>query len=270
MFNPLNFNFDFKLLEQLQNDPWDEWSGIWYRLPAQTKGIIHFLGGAFIGTAPHLAYRSLLEGLAASGYAVIATPFLNTFEHQAIARDVLNQFETLLHRLMDQERLSRDLPIYGLGHSMGCKLHLLLGSLYQVDRAGNIFMAFNNYPVERSIPFAGELRLRETFNLDFTPSPAETLRLVQEDYAIARNLLIQFRQDEIDQTADLVPLLEMRFGRETRFQCLTGNHLTPINQTFTWQAGKIFSPVDAIAQRIKQEVGRDLTQLQNTVIHWLK
>jgi hypothetical protein len=39
-----------------------------------------------------------------------------------------------------------NLPIYGLGHSMGCKVHLLINSLWQVERAGNIYMSFNNYP----------------------------------------------------------------------------------------------------------------------------
>lgn len=41
----------------------------------QPLGVIHFLGGAFVGAAPHLTYRYLLESLAEVGYVVVATPY---------------------------------------------------------------------------------------------------------------------------------------------------------------------------------------------------
>lgn len=260
MLNPLRF---------FEADPWDEWSGNWLRVPTNARGTIHFLGGALLATAPHLSYRSLLNALADAGYVIIATPFLNTFDHQAIARDVLNRFEQCCARLEFQTRLDPDLPIYGLGHSMGAKLHLLIGSLYNVTRAGNLLLAFNNYPVERSIPLAQELRLRETLDLQFTPSPAQTLALVKQDYQIAHNLLIQFRRDELDQTQALLPCLEAKFGRSTRWQMLPGTHLTPISQTLSWQAGETFTPLDAIAQWFTEEMSGDLEGLQQQVLQWL-
>lgn len=260
MFNPLRF---------FEDNPWDERAGNWLRLPPNPKGIVHFLGGAFLATAPHLSYRSLLDALAEAGYMVVATPFLNTFDHQAIARDVLNRFENLCTRLQTQDRLPPDLPIYGVGHSMGSKIHLLIGSLYEVQRAGNVLMAFNNYPVERSIPWAEQLQLREALDLKFTPSPEETLKLVGSDYAIATNLLIQFRRDELDQTRELVPLLETKFGTATRLQVLSGTHLTPISQSVDWKAGKVFTPMDAIAQWLKAEINGDLEMLQTQVLRWL-
>ncbi|NEP28436.1 DUF1350 family protein, partial [Moorena sp. SIO3I6] len=108
---------------------WQEISGNWVLIPNRPTGIIHFLGGAFIATAPQVTYRLLLEELARQRYAVIATPFVNTLDHIAIARDVLNRFETTLNRLQVTNALrKRYLPIYGIGHSMGCKLHLLIGS----------------------------------------------------------------------------------------------------------------------------------------------
>ncbi|MGB0562618.1 MAG: DUF1350 family protein [Spirulinaceae cyanobacterium] len=247
-------------------DPWDEWAGNWLRIPPHPQGVVHFLGGAFLATAPHLSYRSLLDAIAEAGYAIIATPFLNTFDHQAIARDVLNRFEQCSTRLQSLERLPSGLPVYGLGHSMGVKLHLLMGSVYAVPRAGNVLLAFNNYPVERSIPLVQELGLRETLDLRFSPSPEETLELVRQDYAIAHNLLIQFRRDEIDQTDTLLPLLEAKFGNTTRWQVLPGTHLTPINQTLTWQAGETFTPLDAIGQWFKDGISGDLETLQQQVL----
>ena len=54
----------------------------WVYLPRQEIiGIVHFLGGAFVATAPQVSYRSILEHLSQAGYGIIATPFLNTFDH---------------------------------------------------------------------------------------------------------------------------------------------------------------------------------------------
>ncbi|MGH2414758.1 MAG: DUF1350 family protein, partial [Microcystaceae cyanobacterium] len=103
---------------------WQDFSGSWVLIPQQPIGIVHFLGGAFVATAPNLTYRWLLEQLGREGYAIIATSFVNTLDHVAIARSVLNRFENILERLQTTNELtSRSLPIYGIGHSLGCKLH---------------------------------------------------------------------------------------------------------------------------------------------------
>jgi hypothetical protein len=251
---------------------WQETSNNWVLIPPQPVGLVHFLGGAFVATAPHLLYRSLLEALAQAGYGIIATPFfaLETLDHQAIARNVLNRFETACDRLIRQQQLPPHLPIYGIGHSMGCKLHLLINSRYPVERVGNALISFNNFPIDRSIPFADRLQLRTSFNLDFTPTPAETLAVIKTDYPVQRNLLIKFRRDDIDQTYDLAPIFETRFATQTRFQILPGTHTTPLSQRLNWQVGKAFTPLDAIGQWVKQEVSRDLDRLQQELLHWLR
>ncbi|MGK7926184.1 MAG: DUF1350 family protein [Spirulina sp.] len=249
---------------------WQEIFGNWVIVPDRPKGIVHFLGGAFIGTAPHLTYRWLLEQLANMGFAVITTSFLNTFDHGAIARDVLNRFETIRDRLYDRKILKNTaLPIYGLGHSLGCKLHLLMGSLYEVERAGNILISYNNFPVDRSIPFAEQLQLTPTFNLEFTPSPEETNELIIKEYKTRRNFLIKFRRDSIDQTYDLHPILQARFPNMVSLKILPGTHITPINQEISWKTGDTFTPIDAIAQWFKQETTKDLQRLKQEVLFWL-
>lgn len=48
----------------------------------------------------------------------------------------------------------QDLPVYGVGHSMGCLQHLLISARYaSTSRAGNILMSFNNKPATDAIPF---------------------------------------------------------------------------------------------------------------------
>ncbi|NMG20116.1 DUF1350 family protein [Brasilonema bromeliae] len=246
---------------------WQEISGNWVLVPRNPVGVIHFLGGAFVATAPHLTYRWLLEQLASKGYVVIATPFVNTLDHSAIAKSVLLNFERALERLQDSSAIrKRYLPIYGIGHSMGCKLHLLIGSLFSVERAGNILISFNNYAARDAIP------LIEQFNLaavEFTPSPLETNKLVQDRYNVRRNLLIKFSNDTLDQSTALTELLKQRFPEMVIAQTLNGTHTTPLGQDIKWQTGESFTPFDAFGQWFKQEVYRDLNQLKSIILFWL-
>jgi hypothetical protein len=250
---------------------WKEVSGNWILVPPRPKAIVHFLGGAFVAAAPHLTYRWLLESLAQEGYLIVATPFINTFDHQAIAKEVLTTFEQGLHFLRSRVLTSYQyLPIYGLGHSLGCKIHLLISSLWSVERAGNVLISFNNYPAKRSIPLLEQVvQFSPALNVEFTPSPAATLALLDSHYPIRRNLLIKFRRDTIDQTRPLSEVLVRRFPQLTSVQILPGTHTTPIAQEITWQPGTSFSPLDAIGQYVKQEFYRDLKQLRQELLLWL-
>jgi hypothetical protein len=209
--------------------------------------------------------------MARQGYAVVATPFVNTLDHAAIARDVLNRFENTIERLQARGVLSkRYLPIYGVGHSMGCKLHLLIGSLFYVERAGNILISFNNYPASRAIPLVEQFNINPALNVEFTPSPRETNDLIDQHYKIRRNLLIKFTNDDIDQTTILTKVLEERFPNMVTLQMLPGNHLTPLGQDVSWRTGQVFTPFDAFGQWMKQEVYRDLNQLKKEILRWLE
>lgn len=278
-----------------QNMVWQELYGNWILIPPRPVAIIHFLGGAFVATAPQVTYRGLLEFLANQGYAIVATPFVNTLDHTTIAQRVMRISNLALHSVSDE--LGESLPIYGVGHSMGCKLHLLIGSLFPQERAGNVLISFNNYPAKRSIPmveqlgqfsklaaqfanqFASQLnaslppqftnQVAANFEVEFTPSPAETNRLIVESYQIPRNLLIKFTNDDIDQTRSLDQALQQRFPELTTVQILKGTHLTPLGQEVSWQAGKEFTPFDAVGQFLKQELTRDINQLKRTLLNWL-
>ncbi|QHU99261.1 DUF1350 family protein [Synechocystis sp. CACIAM 05] len=269
---------------------WREISGSWVLVPPQPIAVVHFLGGAFVGTAPNVAYRWLLTELGKAGYVVVATPFLNTFDHQAIARSVLNRFEIILERLQKQGEITTGLlPVYGLGHSLGCKLHLLIGSLYEVERAGNILVAFNNYPVKQAIPFGEQLaqlqldkfltgvqkqlrqfNLQLDLNFEFTPSPEETNLLITENYRVRRNLLIKFSNDDIDQTLGLRPILNQKTADLVAYCPLPGNHLTPLGQDIQWETGQEFSPLDAVGQWLKNSLSQDLRRLQKEILRWLE
>lgn len=248
---------------------WREVAGNWLWIPPQPRAIIHFLGGAFVAAAPYLTYKLLLEALGRQGYLIVATPFVNTFDHGAIAKEALVTFDQALIYL-ENRVLLRPLPIYGLGHSMGCKVHLLINSLYEVERAGNVYMAFNNYSARRSIPLLDQvLTFTPDFSMEFVPSPEETLDLIDRYYPVERNLLIKFRRDDIDQTRPLHDVLRIHFPKLTSVQILPGTHTTPLAQDIPWQPGRSFSALDAIGQFVKQEFTRDLRRLQEIILLWL-
>ncbi len=246
---------------------WQEVLGNWILVPQRPVAIVHFLGGAFVATAPQATYRRFLESLARQGYLIIASPFLNTLDHEAIATDVLRAFERTHHRLAVSLNLSSALPIYGVGHSMGCKLHLLIGSTFKVERAGHVLIAFNNYAAERAIPFVD--LLDKGLPIEFRPTPAETFQIIQQHYQIRRNLLVQFANDSIDQTRQLAIVLGERFPGMTVVKRLSGNHLTPLGADVQWQTGSAFSPFDAVGQWVRQTVYRDLETLEQTILQWL-
>ena len=253
---------------------WQEALGNWFVIPERPRALIHFLGGAFVAAAPHLTYRWLLEALYQSGYGVMATPFVNTFDHGAIAREVQTTFDQGLRFLYKQRPELAELPVFGLGHSMGCKVHLLMGSQGSVQRAGNIFVSFNNFPARKSIPlleqviqFAPDLQLDK--QLEFVPTPQETFELIETQYPTHYNLLVKFRRDTIDQTRPLSDVLVRRFPQTTTVRILDGTHTTPIAQDVQWQPSDAFTPIDAMGQFLKQSFYKDIKQLRDEILYWL-
>ncbi|KAL3148901.1 hypothetical protein ABBQ32_001769 [Trebouxia sp. C0010 RCD-2024] len=274
---------------------WIEIEGNWVLRPLEgpTTSVVHFLGGAFVGAAPQLTYRLLLESLAARGIMVIATPFSTNFNHLRIADEIHYKWDRCIHNPVIAAEI-RNLPVYGLGHSMGSLQHLLISARYaSTSRAGNILMSFNNKPATDAIPFfspfiapgaralgpflaqmtknpftsqllnASELMrglspamVRQVLplldqltpiytdlaqgRLEFTPEPDETKRLIRTFYGVPSNLLIQFVDDDIDQTPQLASTLNaasvttssIKGRSQVTVRMLPGDHVRPLRQAF--------------------------------------
>ncbi|KAH7663948.1 alpha/beta-Hydrolases protein [Dioscorea alata] len=130
---------------------WSEVEGAWVLKPRNMKptSVIHFIGGIFVGAAPQLTYRFFLERLSEKGALVIATPFASGFDHFLIADEVQSKYDRCFRFLKDTVN---DLPTFGVGHSLGSCIHLLIGSRYAIQRTGNVLMAFNNKEASSAIP----------------------------------------------------------------------------------------------------------------------
>ncbi|KAL6968747.1 hypothetical protein U1Q18_034540 [Sarracenia purpurea var. burkii] len=130
---------------------WSEVEGAWVLKPRNSKptSVVHFIGGIFVGAAPQLTYRLFLECLSEKGVLVIATPYASGFDHFFIADEVQLKFDRCLRFLQEPVH---DLPTFGIGHSLGSVIHLLIGSRYAVQKNGNILMAFNSKEASLAIP----------------------------------------------------------------------------------------------------------------------
>ena len=137
---------------------WEEIHGNWVLRPPSSetpRALLHFLGGALVGAAPHITYRYMLERLADKGFLVVATPYQLSFDHLEICDDVIAKFEKLAPSVARQYGA---LPVVGVGHSCGALLQVLITSLFpDTPRAANALMSYNNKPISEAVPFFEEV-----------------------------------------------------------------------------------------------------------------
>lgn len=110
------------------------------------KAVVHFLGGAFVGAAPHISYRYMLEDIADNGYIVVTTPYNLIFNYVMLCANVVQDSRAAM------SRVPAGLPTIGVGHSCGSLLHTLLPVLYPEEspRLANVLVSWNNQPAEIS------------------------------------------------------------------------------------------------------------------------
>lgn len=210
-------------------------NGNWTLCPPRPVAILHFLGGAFVAAAPQITYQVFLNALASQGYGIIAAPFLVQPNHRAIADDVARSFNRTYQALTQAYSLPR-LPVFGIGHSLGAKLQLILTCEGIVPRDGNILISFNNFDSDRAIPLSG--LLTPLISLDFSPSPSEMLRQIQGQYRQHQTLLIRFQSDTLDESHHLAPIFQTKFPETFMNQTLIGDHLTPLDPDLSLTAAR--------------------------------
>jgi len=208
---------------------WRQQGELWtLEPPGRPRGLIEFIGGSYLAATPQLSYRRFLEALAAGGWRIHAWSYVPGFDHQAQANAAWRLFR------QSRERQPQPPPnpdaadgrLLRLGHSLGCKLHLLApDGGRRCD--GLVSLSFNNFSAERSIPFLAELGQQFRFRSEFSPSPEDTLLQIASSYRQPRNLLVRFSRDTIDQSGRLIGVLQARAGDASTLVELPGDHLTP-------------------------------------------
>ncbi|MFM7085544.1 MAG: DUF1350 family protein [Cyanobium sp.] len=199
-----------------QNDLWQLWPD------GAPRGLIEFIGGSYLAATPQLSYRRLLEALATRGWRLHAWSYVPGFDHQSQANTAWRRFRSARAVL----GLPGDARPLRLGHSLGCKLHLLAPDGGR-GGSGLVALSFNNFSAERSVPLLAELGQQFNFRSEFSPSPQETLEQVRRCYQQPRNLLVRFQRDGIDQSRRLLAVLQERGADHSALLELPGDHLTP-------------------------------------------
>ena len=196
---------------------WQQQGSLWCLTPPQPRGLVEFIGGSYLAASPQLSYRRLLEALASLGWRVRAWSYVPGFDHQDQANLAWRRFRQLR---------GADGAVLRLGHSLGCKLHLLAPDGGRGSSA-LVALSFNNFSAERSIPLLAELGQQFNFRSEFSPSPEQTLTQVALTYRQPRNLLVRFNRDQIDQSKRLIGVLQARPDDASELQELPGDHLAP-------------------------------------------
>jgi hypothetical protein len=170
-------------------DGWEKVADAWVRLPpGRAWGVVHFIGGAVLGSYPHIAYDAFLTRVCEdAGVVVVATPYELGVDHAAVASSCGASFDAAWASVAAREGYDPTVaPVFAAGHSLGCKLQLITscggtsnpgrggeGSSADVDaagprRAGHLFVSFNNATAADSV------RLLEKFARELIKRRVET------------------------------------------------------------------------------------------------
>eukprot|EP01025_Chloroclados_australasicus_P029359 TRINITY_DN2933_c0_g1_i1.p2 TRINITY_DN2933_c0_g1~~TRINITY_DN2933_c0_g1_i1.p2 ORF type:complete len:338 (-),score=25.52 TRINITY_DN2933_c0_g1_i1:281-1294(-) len=276
------------------------------------KGIIHFVGGAFVGAAPGLSYSLMIELLNQAGYSVISTPYALTFQHGECARQLRQDFIAAQQDIKCQGKFDyyvRDsLPVFGVGHSNGALMHLLMGSYFFQPTTANVIISFNNKPVEGAIPVnldqlqsavggqveintdfvEGELKgaVKQVGSLltevtegvrDFSPSPSESRRIIQDRYTVPNTLLVKFSNDDLDETQEMYEILnqnqtmnvDYNIRRQVDILQVPGTHVTPCGPDIKWEVQREFNVQDALLMVTKAAAQFPIRNMSKFITQWL-
>lgn len=256
---------------------WRQVGECWIVSSPQPQAVVHFLGGAFVGSLPQIFFQGLLEGLARSGLGVIATCYTTDPDHAQIARTVAH-----LARETQTAMGWQDLPVFGLGQSLGGKLQILsciLDPECREQRRGTILFAYNNSSLDDALPWKRWgleplADLAKGANLypypdEFEPSPAKLNQLIQTQYSVAPHLLIKFDRDTIDEINPLYNLLSQRFGDQVTYRLLSGDHGTGVSRAYPFQVEQ-FTPLDALGQFMYESLTQETLGLSRTIQTWIQ
>ena len=201
-------------------------SDVFCQWPSRPVRLVEIIGGSYISIKPEITYKRLISGLLEKNFAVHSWSYIPNFDHQIQANQAWKQFR--LSRNILEKRVGFIPKVIRLGHSLGCKLHLLAPDGGR-NCNGLVAISFNNFKAEKSIPMLRKMSQRLNFQTEFSPSPSETLNLIKEHYEQINNLLVRFKDDNLDQNNLLLRSLKGRDLDKSKIMQLSGNHLTPVS-----------------------------------------
>ncbi len=204
---------------------WRRIDKTWCSWPSKPIGLIEMIGGSYLSATPNISYKRLLDELSKRNLAVHAWSYVPSFDHQGQSNQAWKDLRKC--RLELEQRLGNiSLQPIRIGHSLGCKLHLIAPDGGRRIKCF-IGISFNNFKADKSIPILGKVKRKLNIETEFSPSPIKTMNLIYKNYLQSNNLLIKFNNDRFDQTKLLFDILQKRNTGGSEMIKLNGNHLTP-------------------------------------------
>ena len=128
--------------------------------------ILHFVGGTIFGSAPRQWYRTLLEGIVQNtNCAIVVTPIpitvrQNPLQHVKLCKKLQKSFQSAYELVLEDEYgpiVLQEVPVCGLGHSLGARLLVVLETLQLSSSSykpykSMILLSFTNFPASAGIP----------------------------------------------------------------------------------------------------------------------
>ena len=194
--------------------------------PSKPIGLIEIIGGSYLCIKPEITYKRIIEKLFKKNFAVHAWSFIPIFDHQIQSNQAWKSFRSC--RKILEKRVGIIPPPIRLGHSLGCKLHLLAPD-GGTGAKGLIAISFNNFTANESIPMLRRISEKLKLQTEFSPSPNETLALIHKYYEQQNNVIISFTNDNLDQSTILLDCLKEKGLDNSKRLILNGSHLTPVS-----------------------------------------
>ncbi|WP_269623120.1 DUF1350 family protein [Prochlorococcus marinus] len=204
---------------------WRRINQTWCKWPANPTALIEMIGGSYLATSPHISYKKLLERLAKKNNAIHAWSYIPNFDHQEQSNQAWRNLRECREIL--ESRVGKLFNPIRLGHSLGCKLHLLAPDGGRKSEF-LVSISFNNFKADRSIPMLRKLKRKFNIETEFSPNPDQTMSLISNKYIQANNLLIKFNADKLDQSELLLSHLKKRINDSSKIIEIKGDHLSPI------------------------------------------
>ena len=222
--------------------------------PSRPVGLIELIGGSYISIKPEITYKRLISNLLQRNFAVHSWSYIPNFDHQLQSNQAWKQFRQ--SRKILEKRFGLTTKSIRLGHSLGCKLHLLSPDGGR-NCNGLVAISFNNFKANKSIPLLRKMSQNLNLQTEFSPGPTETLNLVREHYDQTNNLIIKFINDNLDQSDLLLKSLKKRSFDKSKILHFDGNHLTPVStglgdklQKSNFQISLKYKTLDLIVDQI--------------------
>lgn len=233
--------------------PYGRVSKSWVARNPAPLGVVEFYGGEFFGGYPRTFYSWLLDALYGAGYTLVVVPFQTGLDHWKTACTLLEERDAVRAALPELEAL----PHFWLGHSVGCKIILLLEAATDPDTGHFVppgesgraqpRRGILDEPSVLMAPVIGSTRdavripclawWLNRHGKGVNPSPAETYRLVEAGGLFRMTGILAFAGDTIAGTAAeprngtvhrLTRLLEARPVEKLLYVEQPGVHLQPV------------------------------------------